>query len=161
MNQVIQSGDVTPTHLCSWTTDGVIQDSGVIFSNTLGVFRSDVLAINFNATNSDNPIIINLPVGYTRYRINQIFISGASGTLTNATCGIWTQQNTAGVNIVATGTALTITTSLGDTNNNMQLLSVLNQATLALNDTVIYFRVQTAQGNAATANVTVLYAPLP
>ncbi len=161
MNQVLQSGSVTPLHLAAWTTDGVIQDSGVTFNNTLGLFRSDVLGINFNATNTDFSIPINLPIGYTRYQINRIVISGASGTLTTATCGVWTQAGAAGTNIVTTGTALTITTNLGDTNNNMQQLTLVNQNTLILNDTTIFLRVQTPQGNAATANVSVIYAPFP
>ena len=66
MNDVLQSGQVTPQHLASWTTDGVIQDAGVTFANTLAFVRADVLGINFNATNKDNPVAINLPVGSTR-----------------------------------------------------------------------------------------------
>ena len=160
-NYILQSGNVTPGHLWAVVTDGVAGDAGVTFNNTLGLFRSDVLGINFNAANSDNPISINLPVGFTKYRIDRIVISGASGTLSTATCSVYTQPAAAGVNIVASATAITIVTSLGDTNNNMQSLTIVTQNTLALVDTTIYFRVQTAQGVIATGNVSVFFEPLP
>jgi len=157
----IQSGLVTPGHLVSWTTDGVVQDAGVNLGSTYGTFVSGLTNINFNATNTDNPIPINLPAGYTRYRIENILISGASGTLSTATCGVFTQPAAAGVAVVTTGTAITVTASAADTNNNMQSLTINSQNTLALSDTVLYFRVQTAQGSAATANVFIFYKPLP
>lgn len=161
MNQVLQSGQVTPLHLASFVTDGVIGDSGVTFNNTLGLFRSDLLGINFNATNTDFPIPINLPVGFTRYRINTILLSGASGTLSTATCGVFTQAGAAGVVIVASGTAVMVTTNLTDTVNNMQFFSVIASNTTAFSDTTLYFRVQTPQGSAATGNVSITYNPLP
>lgn len=161
MNQVLQSGQVTPTHLASWTTDGVVQDSGVTIGNTYGTFRADALGVNFNVTNQDFPIAVNLPAGFTRYRIQFIALSGASGTLTTATCSMYTQIGAAGVNIVASGTAITVNTNLNDTNNNFQLFTVVNQNTLCLVDTTIYFRVQNPQGVAATGNISIFYQPLP
>jgi hypothetical protein len=158
---VLQSGSVTPGHLMAAVTDGVIGDAGFSFANTYSQLQSTILGVNFNAANTDNPISINLPAGFTRYRINRILISGASGTLTTATCSVYTQAAAAGVNIVASATACTISTNLGDTNNNMQSLTIVNQNTIALNDTTIYFRTQTAQGVAATANVSCFYEPLP
>lgn len=161
MNQVLQSGQVTPTHLASWTTDGVIQDSGVTIGNTYGELRSDVLGINFNATNQDTPIPINLPAGFTRWHILRVAISGASGTLTTATCGVFTQAGASGVAIVTSGSSITVNTNLADTNNNAQFLATNNANTLVYSDTTIYFRVQNPQGMAATANVSVFYEPLP
>lgn len=161
MNQVLQSGQVTPGHLASWTTDGVVQDSGVSIGNTYATFRADVLNVNFNATNQDYPVTVNLPAGYTRWRAANIFVSGASGTLTTATCGVFTQAGASGVPIVTSGTALTINTNLSDTNNNFQSFTVNNQNTLSYNDTTVYFRVQNPQGVAATANFTLIFQPLP
>lgn len=158
---VQQSGQVTPTHLASWTTDGVIQDSGVTFTNTYGEFVTHVQQINFNATNTDNPIPINLPAGYTRYRPTLILISGASASLSTATCGMFTQQAAAGTQVVASGTAITVTQTAVDTVNNMQSLTIANQNTMSLIDTTLYFRVQTPQGSAALGNVSVFYKPLP
>jgi hypothetical protein len=160
-NKVLQSGSATPGHLVSWTTDGVVQDSGVTAPNLNSEFTAGLIAVNFNATNQDNAIDINLPSGYTRWRCNRILISGASGTLTTATCGVFTQTSAGGVAIVSSGTAITVNTSLIDTINNMMALLVNNGGTLAYSDTVIYFRVQNPQGVAATANVSVYYEPLP
>ncbi len=161
MNQVLQSGAVTPGHLAAWTTDGVIQDSGVTFNNTQAIFRADIIAVNFNLANFDNQILINLPAGYTRWRLQNVLLSGASGTLTTATCGLFTAPGGTGVQIVTSGTAIALSSNLADTNNNAQLLASNNPNTLFYSDTVIYFRLQNPQGNAATANVTVTYEPLP
>ena len=161
MNQVLQSGQVTPLHLASWTTDGVIQDSGVAFVNTLAQFRSDVLGINFNAANTDFPIPVNLPVGFTRWLLNNIVLSGASGTLTTATCGVFTQAGASGVALVTTGTAITVNTNLNDTVNNTQTFSVNSGGSISYVDTTVYFRVQTPQGVPATGNVSLIYRPLP
>ena len=161
MNQVLQSGSVTPLHLAAWTTDGVIQDSGVTFNNTLGMFQSTIVGVNFNLTNADNQILINLPAGFTRWRCEKILISGASGTLTTATCSVYTQPAAGGFPIVSSGTSITVTTGAIDTNNNLQSLTIQDQNTQAFSDTAIYFRVQNPQGNAATGNITVLYEPLP
>lgn len=161
MNAVQQSGQVTPSHLAAWATDGVIEDAGVTFTNTYGMFQSTILQVNFNSTNTDNPIPINLPVGYTKYRVHQIVISGATASLSTATCGVFTQQGAAGLGVVGTGTAITVTATAGDTNNNMQSLTIVNQNTLALIDTTLYFRVQTPEGGAALGNISVFYQPLP
>lgn len=161
MGFIQQSGVVTPGHLASWTTDGVLQDSGLTFTNTYGMFSSTVQGVNFNATNTDTPIPINLPANYTRYRIHGISVSGASAALNSSTCGVFTGTGGGGVAIVTSGTALTITATLADTNNNMQGFTINNQNTLALSDNTIFFRVQTPQGSIATATVTVFYQPLP
>ena len=158
---VLQSGNVTPGHLASWTTDGVIQDAGVTFTNTYGLFQSTVQQINFNATNTDNPIPINLPAGYTRYRIDRILLSGATASLSTATCGVFTQTAAAGTAVVTTGTAITVTQTAGDTNNNLQSFTINNQNTLAFIDTTLFFRVQNPQGSPALGNVTIFYQPLP
>ena len=157
---VQQSGIVTPGHLASWTTDGVIQDAGFSYANTYGMLASAVLGINFNSANTDNPIPINLPAGYTKYRVHQIIISGATASLSTATCGVFTQPATAGLGVVATGTAITVTQTAGDANQNMQSLAIVDQNTLALIDTTLFFRVQSPQGTAALGNVTVFYQPL-
>jgi len=158
---ILQSGAVTPNHLAAFVTDGVVADAGVAFAQSFGILATTVLNINFNAANVDNVIPIPLPLGYTRYRISGIHIAGASGTLTTATCGVFTAVSGGGLAVVTGGTALTINTSVADTNNNAQSLTVVNQNTLALSDPVLYFRLQNAQGSAATANLTLFYQPLP
>lgn len=161
MTGVVQSGVVTPNHLAAWTTDGIIQDAGVTFLNTYGQFVSSLIGINFNAANTDNPININIPAGYTRYRIDRILIAGATATLVAATVGVFTAQSAAGTAVVTGGSAVTVSAALADTVNNMQSLAINNQNTMALSDATLYFRVQTPQGSAATANISVFYEPLP
>ena len=158
---ILQSGTVTPGHLASFVTDGVVGDAGVTLSNTQGQFVAVSTNINFNAANTDNPISINLPAGYTRYRISNILISGSSGTLASCTCGVFTGVGAGGNAVVAGGTAVTITTNVLDANNNMQFLTVIQQNTTAWSDIVLYFRVQAPQGVAATASVSIRYEPLP
>lgn len=158
---VQQSGNVTPGHLASWTVDGILQDAGIALLNFNGALISSLLNVNFNVTNNDNVLPILLPSGYTRYRLMLLLISGATAALNSATCGLFTAAAAGGVAVVTSGTALTITSTLFDTNNNMQSLTINNQNTLALNDPVLYFRTQTAQGSAALANVSAFYHPLP
>jgi hypothetical protein len=161
MNQVLQSGMVTPGHLMLAVTDGVIGDAGVTFNNTLGEFRADFIGVNFNVANTDFPILINLPAGYTRWIARFVRLSAASGTLTTATCGVFTGPGATGLQIVSSGSAITVNTNLADTNNNAQVFTTNNSGTLAYSSTEIYFRVQTPQGNTATGNVSVFYEPLP
>lgn len=160
-NAVLQSGTVTPGHIPSWTTDGIIQDSGVSLANTYANFAATITAVNFNVTNTDYPIGISLPVGYTRWRCDRIVVSGASGTLTTATVGVFTAAAAGGTAIVTTGSALTVTSGTADTNNNAQNLTIANQNTIVFSDTQIFFRVQNPQGTAASANVTVIYQLVP
>jgi hypothetical protein len=157
----LQSGTVTPAHLAVWVTDGVIGDAGASLFNTFGVFSSVILGVNFNSASSDNPIPINLPIGYSRYRIHDILISGASANCSSATCGVFTQPGGGGVQVVTNNTAVTVSSTVPDANNTMQALSINNQNIVAFVDTVLFFRINNAQGTPATANVTVNYEPLP
>lgn len=156
-----QSGQVTPGHLAAWVTDNVLSDAGVQFNNTYGKFVFTLQGVNFNLTNNDNPININLPLGYTRYRIEQIIISGASASLSTATCGVFTAAAAGGTAIVTSGTAITVTSAANDTANNMQSLTINNQAIAAYSDPILFFRTQTPQGAPATGNVSIFYQPLP
>ena len=158
---VLQSGIVTPGHLVAWTADGIVQDAGITFANTLGSFVSTILGVNFNLANSDNAIQIPLPTGNTRYRIENILISGANANLSTATCGVFTSTGASGTSVVTGGSAVTVTQTALDTINNMQNLTLNNQNTLALSDTVLYFRIANAAGLVATANLSVYYKPLP
>ena len=159
-SSVIQSGVVTPGHIAAWATDGVIEDSGLTFSNTYGMLSVSELA-NFNSANTDTTLVISLPAGYTRYRISTILISGASAAINSATCGVFTAAAGSGVAVVAGSTAVAVNTSAADTSGNMQQLTIANQTTIAFNDAALFFRVQTANGAPGTASVTVNYEPLP
>jgi hypothetical protein len=161
MNQVLQSGSVTPGHLMQAVTDGVIGDAGVTFQNTNAEFVATITAVNFNQISFDNQILINLPAGFTRWRCDRVLISGASGSLTTATAGLFAGTAGTGVQIVASGSTITVTSGAADTNHNMQSMTIANQDTLCYSDTAIYWRNQVAQGVAATGNISVYYEPLP
>jgi len=117
------------------------------------------LSVNFNSANTDTSIAITLPTGFTRYILAGARISGASASLTTATCSLWTAAGGTGTAIVASGTAITVSTASENTANNTQNLTPATGITLNLG--TLYFRVQTAQGSAATANVTLILQPLP
>jgi len=160
-SKVLQSGTITPNHLAAWITDGVIADAGASLFNTFGMFSSTIQGVNFNLAASDNPIPINLPIGFTRYRIHDILISGANANCSSATVGVFTQPAAAGVAVVSAGTACTVSSTTPDAPNTMQSLTIINQNIVAFVDTVLFFRITNAQGTAANANVTVNYEPLP
>lgn len=115
--------------------------------------------VDFNDDNSDTPIKIVLPQPYTEYVVNRVAIANASGPLTTATCSMWTEPNGAGTAIVASGSAITVSTGSDNTNNNTQSLTIVNAQTNAWKHTTLYFRVQTAQGSAATGDVTIIVEP--
>jgi hypothetical protein len=120
--------------------------------------------VNFNAANSDNAIALSLPAGCTRFTIGNASISGASGTLTTATCSMWTGAGGTGTNVVASGTAITVSTGSENTANNRQALTLTTGTVTSFaiaSVPTIYFRVQNAQGSAATANVQFAISPLP
>jgi NADPH:quinone reductase-like Zn-dependent oxidoreductase len=161
MGQVLQSGSVTPGHVATWTTDGVIEDGGVAVPNLYALYVTTITAVNFNQINFDNQILINLPAGYTRWRCDRVLISGASGSISTATAGLFTATGAGGTQIVSSGSAITVVSSSIDTNNNMQSMTITDQNTMALSDTAVYWRNQVAEGSAQTANVSVYYEVLP
>jgi len=110
------------------------------------------VAVDFTNANTDFPITFALPTGYTRWRWGFAFISGASASISAATFGVFTGTGASGTTLVSAGTAITVTSSAEDTNNNMMLFNPLNQNTQSHNQTTIYFRVGAAV--AATATVT-------
>jgi hypothetical protein len=125
-----------------------------------GFFALPVTTVDFNAANTDTPIPVVPPAGYTRYIVNSVRIAGASASITTATFGMFSAAAGGGTAIVASGTALTITSASEGTNNNAQLLGVVNVQTNSWNLATLYFRVQTAQGSPATAKVAIILSLL-
>jgi hypothetical protein len=120
-----------------------------------------VTGVNFNSTNTDTSLAITLPTGFTRYMVSSLRISGASVSISTATCGLFTAAGGGGVPIVTAATAITVTTASDNTNNNSQSFTINNQNTQSFTATPLFFRVAAAEGSAATANVSVAYVPLP
>ena len=115
-----------------------------------------ITGVNFASANTDNPITLVPPAGFTRYRLIAVEVSGPSATMASSTFGLFTAAAGAGVAMIPSGTANTITTAADATNNNAQLVNGTNAATMTYTATTVYFRTQTASGGAATGNVTLL-----
>lgn len=123
-------------------------------------------AVDFNTTNTDYPISIVLPTGYTKYRIGAITVinTGTTASLTTATCGVWTGAGETGTNLVATATALSaITTNAALTSSSIiaSLTQLVSNYYVTSATNTIYFRMKTAQGAAASGTVVVQVIPFP
>jgi hypothetical protein len=125
-----------------------------------GTVAIRLTSVNFNSANTDNPIAIPLPTGVTRYQVAGLFLNKASASISTATAGLFTAAAAGGVAIVTGGSAITVTATAADTNNNSQSMTVNNAGTEAYTETTLYFRVGTAQGSAATADVIIHIRPL-
>jgi|SRR5208282_6193211 len=155
MNGIQQSGQVTPGHIATWTTDGVIQDGGAAPLNVIASLRN----ANFNIT-SDQPIII--PQSIVAFQLTGIVVTNASISLTTAVGGFYPQSTKGGTPIVASSQAYSALTSANS----------LMQATLAAFGSgtrfssanlasiggllAIWFSLTTAQGAAATGDIYLL-----
>jgi hypothetical protein len=126
--------------------------AGTNLNATPAYIRVTAKGLNFNSASTDNAISFALPTGTTTYKVEFVTVWGASHTLTTATAGLFTAASAGGVAIVANG-ALTPTSGTTDTALDMQSLTIAS-ATTAFTDTTLYFRIGTAEGAAATANVT-------
>ncbi len=118
------------------------------------------VSVNFNAGSTDTAIPITLPTGYTRYAIDFVRLSGASGTLTTATVGVFSSTGGGGTTIVTSG-AITVSTASEDTANNSQFFSIAAGATpITFTGANVYVRVGTPQGSAATGTMTIGIIPV-
>lgn len=132
----------------------------IIASNaSVGLIRYVVTGVNFNSANTDTPITIALPVGITRYQVNDAKLSNPSASISTATIGIFGGAGGTGA-VIAANQSITVTTSSANTNNNSMSLGLTNALTEAYDLTTIYARVGTAQGSAATADVIIMIKPL-
>lgn len=79
-----QSGNVTPGHLVTWTTQNVVQDGGAILASqkVLASLRS----ADFNTT-ADQPLV--LPSAVTALIVSQIIVTNASTSLTTVLGGFY------------------------------------------------------------------------
>jgi hypothetical protein len=156
----------TPLNGDLWTTSAGIfaRINGVTYQLSGLAFLSFVApAVNFNAANADTTIPILLPPGFARFRVDKVLISGASGTLTTATFGVFTAAGGGGAAVVTAGTACTVSTGAEGTLNNLQSATINNALTesYAIATTPsLFFRIGTPQGSVATGNVTITIAPV-
>lgn len=124
-----------------------------------GSLRYVLKNVNFNSANTDNSLVITLPAGITRWRSSLINIGNASASISTATAGMFTGAGGTGQTLAA-NQALTVNQITTNTNNNNQALALTNGATESYTATTIFFRIGTAQGSAATADVVLVIFPL-
>lgn len=100
MTGVLQSGNVTPGHLATWATDGVLKDGGsaVAGQRVLASLRG----ANFNIT-TDQPIII--PQNFLAFQLTSIIVTNAPVSLTAAVGGFYPAAAKGGTPLVAAGQA--------------------------------------------------------
>jgi hypothetical protein len=127
------------------------------FFYTAGRMRFVAKNVNFNSANTDTAIPIVLPSGITRYMLEGLRLSNASGSLTLSTCGLFASPGGTGTILVA-NSAVTVATAATDSGNNSQVFA--GSTTVAYSDATLYFRIGTAQGSAATADAIVYIVPL-
>lgn len=115
--------------------------------------------VNFNTANTDTAITITSPT--TLYRFVSVIFSSPTASLSTANWGLFSAAGGGGTQLFAAGQAMTITTAAANVNNNFQAVNFANVSTFAINFTTLFFRVGTAQGSPATANVSISIEPLP
>ena len=143
MNPILYQGEAVGT-----AREGLFpQDAQVCgIRRIIGV----ALGVNVNQTNTDIPITLLLLPG-AQFVVRGLQLNNASISLSSATAGLFTAAAGGGTTLV-TNAALSALTS-ATVNLDMTLATqavVLNQATQA---NLLYFRVGTAQGAAATVDV--------
>ena len=150
MSGILQSGNITPGHLATWTTDGVIQDGGPVKSSKQVL--ASLLSADFNSI-ADQALL--LPASITAFAITGIVVTNSAVSLSSAVGGFYPQSAKGGTAIVA----------------NNQVYSSLNTQAKLLNCTIaaaalatyytrsnvpdwaIYLSLTTAQGIYAVADV--------
>lgn len=104
-----------------------------------------VSAVNMNSALSDNAVAMES----SRYVVDKVMVENASISLTTATAGVFTASSGGGT-AVASDQALSALTA---TTKFKNLTLAATPGTDVLTSSTLYFRVGTAQGAAATANV--------
>lgn len=136
----------------------VLQTQSLIRQGSIGYFVSGV---NVNSANTDYPIAIALPVGYTKYRVVRVLAYNPSISLTTATAGVFTAAAAGGTTIVTNVALSALTTNTAGTSGCLLAFTVINTNTTYFTDAILYFRVGTAQGSAATCDVYIEVNPIP
>lgn len=171
--QVTATKPATATNSASLVTQGGLGvagagyfGGGIISSPLSHVYMYTIIGVNLNSANTDTAVPITLPPGYTRFNVNFVVISNPSVVINTASLGVFTNTGGGGATIAA-NTTLALSSTADNTPGNSQSLSVSNQNTTSYKVSTlpvtpnIYIRVGTAQGSAATADVTIALRLLP
>lgn len=138
----VYTGNATPGNLVQAATTAAFQ-------------RFVATGVDFNTASTDTVLAFSLPSGLKNYVVQSIRISNASHTLVTATVGVFSAAGGTGTTIAASQ-AITVTSGTANTALNTQALTLSPASTIAFNFTSLFIRVGTAEGAAATADVTVV-----
>lgn len=122
--------------------------------------------INFNSANSDTALAFTLPTGFTRFKLLNVTLTHASHDISTATFDLRTAPAGGGASFLSS-TTVTLTQAAENTNLNAQGFVIANQASTSWlpsgfgTPNTIYGRVGTAEGAAATADLTVILQIAP
>lgn len=145
--------------IASATWDAIFTDIQTALSHSQGVRVFAARTVNFNPSVAvDVAVSITMPTAV--YQVDKVIIANANHSLSAAAVGLYTAIGGGGATIVTSQT-LTITTSLPD-NANSAMTLVLNAAepTFGHTNSSLQFRIITAEGAAATADVILYLRPL-
>lgn len=161
-NKTFDTASASNTFKLNGTTVATAPD----FQAQVGLFFKvfKLPGVNFNSANTDTQLSISLPSGFTRWQIHQGFISNPQQTFSTATFGMWTGAGATGTNIVTGATATAIASTADGAAGNTQLFTGVvgtNQSFTVAGFPNLFFRVQTAQGATAVADVNIVLRCLP
>lgn len=136
---------------------------GTGVTNPAQILGGQALNVNLNSANTDNAIPISLPAGVTNYIIEAIIVrnKGTTASLTTATAGLFSTTGGGGLALAANQALAAITSNAIGTDANALALTQTVASRTAISTATLQFRVGTAQGAAATADVYVFIRPLP
>jgi hypothetical protein len=117
--------------------------------------------VDLNSANTDTEIKIKSPT--TNYRVHAILVKnkGTTASLTTATAGLFSAAAGAGLALAANQALSAITSNTVNTDANLLALTQTVGSRTWIDKTSLFFRVGTAQGAAATADVYIYIQPLP
>lgn len=120
--------------------------------------------INFNSV-ADTPVVLTVPTGFTRAKLITYVVSNPSHSLSTAAIGVFTSTAGGGTTLLGATTLTSLTATADATGaNSLYLAATSGSASCivsALTSSTIYIRVTTAEGAAATADVTLTIQYLP
>lgn len=117
-------------------------------------------SVNLNSANTDNEIRIKSP--WPNWRLERVIVKnkGTTASITTATAGLFTATAGGGTALASTQSLSMLTSNAVNTAGGLMDLTLSNSNQWQ-SRTSLYFRVGTAQGAAATADVYVFILPLP
>ncbi len=143
--------------IASATWNATFTDIQNALSHNLGVRVFAARTVNFNPSVATDTAI-NVSVTTVNYRVTNLTIANASATLTTAQVGLFTAVSAGGIAVIGTGVAVTVSSSLPDTLNNIQIITP-SISMRSFSDATLQFRIVVAQGGPATADVLLTVVP--